>query len=288
VAYENLTRATGCYSQKDQLACLRGIDEQTLVSARQSLTWNPMIDGTFLTGYPSQLILGRKFNAVPMIIGANTDEGFAIGNPNSEEELFQEMFRWRNYALSPPTMRKLLDLYPNDPCSQPPHHVTNCSLHPTRGSQWRRAFAIGGDIAMISGRRKLAELWAEVGETAYSYRFDQLLWSAIPWDGVKHFDNVAFSFQNISGLLGPSPAYDSHVKLARDIGESYVRFVNTLNPNVLKGKTESKFPVWPKYDRKSPKNLVMNATNSWVEEDTWRKKAIAFINSYAVSRELYS
>ena len=247
-----------------------------------------MIDGTFLTGYPSQLIPQRKFNSVPMLIGANTDEGFAIGNPKTEEELFQEMFRWRNYALSPPTMRRLLELYPNDPCNEPPYQITNCTLHPTRGAQWRRAFAIGADITMISGRRKMAELWSEIGETVYSYRFDQMLWNGDPWGGVKHFDNVAFSFQNISGLLGPSPQYDSHAKLARDIGEAYVRFVNNLNPNVLKGKTESKFPVWPKYDKKSPKNLVMNATKSWVEKDTWRKKAIDFINTYGVSRELYS
>ncbi|KFA68183.1 hypothetical protein S40285_09141 [Stachybotrys chlorohalonatus IBT 40285] len=290
VAWENLTRATGCWTQRDQLACLRDVDTDALVGARQSLTWNPIIDGTFLTGYPSQLTPHRKFNAVPMIIGANTDEGFAIGNPSSEQDLYTEMFTWRNYALTPPTIRRLLDLYPNDPCIQPPYLISNCSTNPTRGAQWRRALQIGGDVVMISVRRKMAELWAGIGTAVYSYRFDQMPWNGDPWGGVKHFDNVAFSFQNISGLLGPSPTYDSHAKLARDIGEAYVRFVNRLDPNPPrgKGKSETLLPSWPKYSRRSPKNMVLNATRSWVEDDVWRKEAIAYINTYSVERELYS
>ncbi|KAJ3550254.1 hypothetical protein NM208_g58 [Fusarium decemcellulare] len=288
VAFENLTRTVGCWDSKDQLACLQQLDEKSLYAARPSLTWNPLIDGTFLTGYPSQLIPDKKFHTVPMIIGANTDEGFAIGAPDTEQDLFYEAFRWRNYALSAPTIRKLLDLYPNDPCHQPPYAITNCSINEKKGRQWRRGFAIGSDITMISGRRKMAELFADAGETVYSYRFDQKIWSRDEWDGVKHFDNVAFSFQNISGELGPSPEYDSHVDLARAIGQAYVRFVNDLDPNAKGSKKRAKelLPQWPKYDKDSPKNMVLNATENWVEDDTWRKEQIDYINSFEVAREL--
>ncbi|KAM0263126.1 hypothetical protein ACHAPA_008959 [Fusarium lateritium] len=283
VAFENLTRTVGCWDKKDQLACLRDLDEKALYAARPSLTWNPLIDGTFLTGYPSQLIRESKFHSVPMIVGANTDETFCIGKVNTTEDLFYEMFRWRNYALSAPTARKLLELYPDDPCHQPPYHITNCS-RPAGNYQGRRGCAIGSDIAMISGRRKLAELFTESGEDVYSYRFDQLWYQRAEWDGVKHFDNVAYSFQNISGLLGPSPKYDSHVELANTIGQAYVRFVNDLNPN---GSKKSKLPKWPKYSTSKPKNMVLNATRNWVEDDTWRKEGIEYINSYEVARELY-
>ncbi|KAM5343287.1 hypothetical protein ACJ41O_014253 [Fusarium nematophilum] len=287
VAFENLTRTVGCWDKKDQLACLRQLDEKTLYSARPSLTWNPLIDGTYLTGYPSQLIRQDKFTAVPMIIGANTDEGFAVGNVNTDEDLFAELFRWRNYALSAPTIRKLMELYPNDPCHQPPYHITNCSVNAKKGLQWRRGHAIGGDITMISGRRKMAELFADAGQDVYSYRFDQRIYGRDEWDGVKHFDNVAFSFQNISGELGPSPEYDSHVELAKAIGQAYVRFVNGLSPNP-KGSKRKLLPQWPKYDTGEPKNMVLNATKNWVEDDTWRKEAIDYINSYEVARELYA
>ncbi|KAG5656583.1 hypothetical protein KAF25_000170 [Fusarium avenaceum] len=283
VAFENLTRTVGCWDKKDQLACLRDLDEKALYAARPSLTWNPLIDGTFLTGYPSQLIRENKFHSVPMIVGANTDETFCIAKVNTTEDLFYEMFRWRNYALSAPTARKLLELYPDDPCHQPPYQITNCS-RPAGNYQGRRACAIGSDITMISGRRKLAELFTESGEDVYSYRFDQLWYQRAEWDGVKHFDNVAYSFQNISGLLGPSPKYDSHAELANTIGQAYVRFVNDLSPN---GSKKGKLPKWPKYSTSKPKNMVLNATKNWVEDDTWRKEGIEYINSYEVARELY-
>ncbi|KAJ4270353.1 hypothetical protein NW762_002032 [Fusarium torreyae] len=288
VAFENLTRTVGCWDKKDQLACLRGLDEKSLYAARPSLTWNPLIDGTFLTGYPSQLIREKKFHTVPMITGANTDEGFCIGKVQTDEDLFYEAFRWRNYALSAPTIRKLMELYPDDPCHEPPYAITNCS-RPEGNNQGRRGCAIGSDITMISGRRKMAELFTDSDETVYSYRFDQRWYQRPEWDGVKHFDNVAYSFQNISGLLGPSPEYDSHVELANTIGQAYVRFVNNLDPNPKSSSAakKSKLPKWPKYDLSKPKNMVLNATKNWVEDDTWRKEGIKYINSYEVARELY-
>lgn len=290
VAFENLTRTVGCWTATDQLACLRALDQDSLFAAHPSLTWNPLIDGTFLTGYPSQLIRKDNYTTVPIIIGANTDETFAIGTVNTDDDLFYEAFRWRNYALSAPTIRKLMALYPNDPCHEPPYAITNCSVNTAQGLQWRRGNAIGSDVTMISGRRKMAELFSSAGAAVYSYRFDQRIYGRSEWDGVKHFDNVAYSFQNVTGLLGPSPEYDSHVELARAIGQAYVRFVYDLDPNYKQkyGEQEKLLLTWPVYDNDEPKNMVLNATKNWVEDDTWRKEGIAFINSFEVARELYS
>jgi carboxylesterase type B len=199
------------------------------------------------------------------------------------------MYRWRNYGLSAPNMRKLMDLYPDDPCYSPPYAIWNCTRNPSRKKQVRRAAAIGSDITMISGRRKMAELLTKDGMPVYSYRFDQRKWDGPEWDGVRHFDNVQFSFQNISGTLGPSPEYDSHADLARAIGQAYVRFTYELDPNYNDkyGEQENQLPDWPVYDLDEPTNMVLNATENWVEEDTWRKEQIDFINSFEVARELY-
>ncbi|KAK6078965.1 carboxylesterase family protein [Seiridium cupressi] len=288
-AVENLTRAVGCWGVTDQLACLRSLGQATLFAAHPSVVWNPLLDGDFLTGYPSQLIEEGKYNAVPIITGANTDETFAIsGTPNTEEDIFNSIFTWRSYPLTPPTVRKLFELYPDDPCYAVPYAITNCTRHPTRGLQWRRAASIGSDLVMVSQRRKMAELYTSAGVDVYSYRFDQRLWNGAEWDGVKHFQNVAFSFQNISGLLGPSPQYDSHLQLAKAIGQAYTYFVNDLDPNGTgdEGTGKSLLPAWPKYDLDAPKNIVLNATENWVEDDTWRKEGIAFINTPEVSKEL--
>jgi carboxylesterase type B len=136
----------------------------------------------------------------------------------------------------------------------------------------------------------MAELYTSAGKDVFSYRFDQLAYGYNEWDGVKHFANVAFSFQNISGNIGPSPQYDTHLDLARAIGQAYVRFIYDLNPNPSDkyDKQEQLLPEWPIYDNNEPKNMVLNATENRVEDDTWRKEGIAYINSYEVARELYA
>jgi hypothetical protein len=45
-------------------------------------------------------------------------------------------------------------------------------------------------------------------------------------------------------------------------------------------------PLWPKYDVEEPKNMVLNASRCYVEDDTYRREGIAFINSPVVAREL--
>ncbi|PNH36958.1 hypothetical protein VD0004_g9814 [Verticillium dahliae] len=298
VPVENLTRSVGCWTASNQLACLRGLSQEALFAARPSQVWNPLIDGDFLTGYPSQLMPGGSFVKVPLLIGHNTDEGINFRptspRPETAKDLQNAFASWRSYSLSSPTIRKLLELYPDDPCDAPPHAITNCSRLPalSRGSQWRRGADIGGDLVMISGRRKMCELYAgPIGESqpVYSYRFDQRLWNRAEVDGVQHFDNVAFSFQNISGLLGASPTHDSHVKLAHTIGQAYVRFVYNLDPNPAcrhNATDVMALPKWPRYDLDKPVNMVLNATENYLEDDTYRKEGMAYINSPAVAREL--
>jgi carboxylesterase type B len=298
---ENLTRTVGCWDVTDELSCLRELSQEELFAAQPSQVWNPLIDGDFLTAYPSQLIPTGSFVKVPLLTGANTDEGInfhpTIPIPDTAKDLEHAFAFWRMYSLSPPTIRRLLELYPDNPCIAPPHAVTNCSRLESldgvyRGSQWRRGADIGGDLVMISGRRKMCELYASRlggSQPVYSYRFDQRLWNRTDVEGIQHFDNVAFSFQNISGLLGPSPQFDSHARLARMVGEAYVRFVYDLDPNVrTNASNSSALPRWPRYDLSRPVNMVLNASRSYVEHDTYRKEGIAFMNTPAVSRELLS
>jgi carboxylesterase type B len=295
---ENLTRTVGCWNATDQLACLRELSQEELFAAQPSQVWNPLIDGDFLTAYPSQLIPSGNSVKVPLLTGANTDEGSnfrpTIPTPDTTKDLEHAFAFWRMYSLSPPTVRRLLELYPDNPCVAPPHAVTNCSRFESldRGSQWRRGADIGGDLVIISGRRKMCELYASPlggSQPVYSYRFDQRLWNRTDVEGIQHFDNVAFSFQNISGLLGPSPEFDSHARLARTVGEAYVRFVYDLDPNArANSSNNSALPQWPRYDLSRPVNMVLNASWNHIEHDTYRKEGIAYMNTPAVARELLS
>ncbi|CAN8096672.1 unnamed protein product [Discula destructiva] len=299
-AVENLTRTVGCWTTSGWTAstilpCLRGLDQATLFAAAPAQVWNPLIDGDFLTGYPSSLIRDGKYNAVPLLTGTNTDEGtgFSPLVPNTEQDLFNDFLWWRSYALSPPTIRKFLEIYPNDPCNEPPMYTWNCSVFAPKGLVWRWGAAIGGDMVMHSGRRKMCELFAgAAAQDVFSYRFDTRLWSRDPLLGIPHFDNVAFSFQNISGLLGPSPTYDDDLRIARSVAISYISFVYELDPNppadweVLEKVDALPLPEWPRYSLNEPTNMVLNVSGPWVEPDTWRAEGIAYMNTYEVAREL--
>ena len=140
---------------------------------------------------------------------------------------------------------------------------------------------------MVSGRRKTCEEFARSGEGVWSYRFDTPTWNASVWTGVPHFVNVVFSFQNVSGALGPVPEFESYRALARGIGGAYVNFVNGGDPNAVGGDGTGDgggvLPAWPKWSEEKV-NMVLNANGSFVEEDDFRSEGIDFING--IDREL--
>ncbi|KAH7131022.1 carboxylesterase [Dactylonectria macrodidyma] len=300
---QNLTRTVGCLGRNHQLACLRNLSSSDLYAARRTQEWqSPLIDGDFLTAYPSKLLQERKFIKVPIITGENTNEGFTFNPSNTwnaqcplldtEEEIFKSFIGWRTYLTSPSTIKRLLELYPLDANASVPIYSTVCSNLKKVGAQLGRAASIGGDLTMIAGRRRMCELLTQrkVDQDVYSYRFDTRPYGRAEGEGVQHFDNVAFSFQNITGLLGPSPQYDSHRRLSLAIGEAYIRFVNNLDPNPtherFEWQIEVQLPHWPKYSLSRPRNLVLSENGSYVEVDDYRKDAIAYINTPDISFEL--
>lgn len=52
--------------------------------------WNPTVDGNFLTAYPSTLMNEDKFIKVPLLVGANSDEGisFSVHGLNNATAIF--------------------------------------------------------------------------------------------------------------------------------------------------------------------------------------------------------
>lgn len=287
--FENFTRAFDCFSGSgaDQIACLRRLTPEQLVNNQFTEVWAPLVDGVFLTAYPSDLEKTGNFVHVPLIDGANTDEGttFSDQGIDNDTALFQDLLTFNRLGMSPPTARRLMELYPNDPFNEPPYEITNGTIFPSMGLQWRRSAAIGGDIFMHAGRRRMAQLYASNNLPVYSYRFDTLPFHGSPISGVSHGVNVVFSFQNNTGTLGPLPEYASYLELAQNIGKAYISFCYDQNPNTSKGN--STLPNWPAYNLNHPQNMVLNATRGpYLEPDTYRKEGIEYLNSDEVIREL--
>jgi carboxylesterase type B len=289
---ENLTRTVGCWTASDQLACLRSISSETLYAAHTSQTWNPLVDGDFLTAYPSQLMEQGNHIRVPLLIGTNTDEGVSFGSnfahADNDTALFNALLPYRSYSLSPPNIHKLFELYPNDPANSPPYHIKTNLTPAGYASEYRRGAAIAGDLVMIAQRRKTCAEFAASGQDVFSYRFDTPAWNASIWTGIPHFVNVMFSFQNISGALGPLPQFESYRILSRQIGQAYINFVYDHDPNGKRATSSSvdktaALPVWPKWNQQKV-NMVLNANGSFVENDDFRQRGIDFINT--IDREL--
>lgn len=77
--FDNITATTGCSSSADQLRCLRSLPYDKLNAAinttELATSFNPYLDGDFLQQLPSLQLAAGKFVRVPIIDGANSDEG---------------------------------------------------------------------------------------------------------------------------------------------------------------------------------------------------------------------
>ena len=175
--FANVSAAAGCSGSADQLACLRAVPFETLNQALNitpSYPFGPVIDGDFLQDYSSTQLNDGDFVKVPLLIGANTDEGTAFYTPgiNTDEE-----FAAATEANGPDTnaTARLEELYPDVLTAGIPYEVTTRLDNDTFGYQYKRSAALFGDATIIAGRRFANEAWSKYGGKTYSYRFNVLV-----------------------------------------------------------------------------------------------------------------
>lgn len=93
--FSNLTKAAGCSDVADALQCLRALpfaDLNAVVNTTQfSGAWSPQIDHDLIARYSSDQVAEGAFVKVPIIAGANSDEGtsFALKGLNTSEQFKQ-------------------------------------------------------------------------------------------------------------------------------------------------------------------------------------------------------
>ena len=175
--FANVSAAAGCSSSADQLACLRAVPFDTLnkaLNVTPSYSFSPVIDGDFIRNYSSTQLNEGAFVKVPLLIGANTDEGTAFYEPgiNTDAE-----FAAAIEANGPDaqTTAKLEELYPDVLTAGIPYEVTTRLDNATFGYQYKRSAALFGDATIIAGRRFANEAWSKHGGKTYSYRFNVLV-----------------------------------------------------------------------------------------------------------------
>ena len=315
--YDILVSNTSCaatLSDGTSLSCLRTLPFSELNEALNISTnglgpFVPVIDGDFIAAFPSTQLSTGSFVRVPLLIGANSDEGTAFGSGygpngagvNTDAEWLQTL----NLTGISPTSEEaaiISALYPNIQALGIPSLSTcpsiiepNSTVAASVGLQFRRVAAYFGDIVVIAPRRASSLAWSTFDVPSYSYRFDVTVSGVPPIIGSTHFQEVAFVFNNTLGQgyatnpfgnLSPSD-YEKFQNLASLMSRSWVSFITGLDPNESGVKGAEKWPVYNgTKGGGAGANLVFTVNqSSYAEPDTFRREGISWISEHA--RDVY-
>ena len=309
--FDKLAATAGCGTAKEPLECLRvlpydDLDALFLNTTLGLMQWVPQMDGDIFARHTSEQIADGSFVKVPIIVGANSEEGTSFGTKglNTTEDFRSFLVQKKGYPQD--FADQVVEIYSQDAPDQVLDHLPLNTVFPAKyGDAWRRVSTYFGDATFVAHRRMTCEAWASRGLKAYCYRFNAVpanMGEERPWMGATHFMDVAFVFLNLDGYgyndyNPPQLVFDglseSYKDLARLMNGDWIAFVHSGDPNSWKGRRSVaktvglKVPRWPAYKvgkgrcgEIAPRVYVYegNAT-SFVEEDTYRQAGIDLINS---------
>lgn len=252
--YNNITQATNCSDASDTLACLREVPVDALSAVfNSSVTeevpfWGGQIDGDFLEYSGTQHLLNGAFVKVPLLHGANFDEGTAFGirGINTTEEFVTSVMA---LGVDNATAQTITALYPDIPAIGIPATLDGrpSGMFASLGSQWKRSAAYTGDLFMHAPRRLASHSWAKSDISSWSYNFNVRVNGVPPAVGATHFQEVAFVFDNTDGIgyqnaVAENPFQgqpQTFYQLAKIMSHMWISFMVDTDPNYNSGKTSS-------------------------------------------------
>ena len=184
-AIKNITAYLGCDKAEDAFACLQNYENVTeLIEAfdpdfgiiSDDVFGHVTIDYDYVPTVPSEMFVNNNFTEVPIIIGANSDEGTAFVSSTVDNENIKEYLAAKYTHLSESQLDTILDLYKdNNPEFQPPYQPPFPVSFEGYRLGFRRAASIVGDLRYIGPKRHAAKNWVSKNLTAYTYRWNLFL-----------------------------------------------------------------------------------------------------------------
>lgn len=211
------------------------MDSFRLTDSKQ--VFDKQIDGDFFTQSASTQLYNGDFVKVPVITGANHDEGYSFGTQgiNTTAQFLEDIL---STGIDKATADTLLALYPDiSEIGIPGTFIGRPSG--AIGSMAKRSFAYTGDMFMHAPRRLHNQAWARYNVTSYSYVFNVLVAGIKSIEGSSHFKEVAFVFHNLAGdgyviNGGINPFYgepESYTALSTLMSRMWISFVVDGDPN---------------------------------------------------------
>ncbi|KAH7014480.1 Alpha/Beta hydrolase protein [Microdochium trichocladiopsis] len=294
-SYNAVVNATNCTDSFDKVQCLREVPFETLNTIFNGTLGNsfgPSLDGDFVQNYGSIQLERGDFVKVPLLIGANTNEGRGFLGPikvNTTQD-FRNVIGSGTGAASgadvPSGFKDLLvEAYPNNWTELAIVDPAETWIGDSRGANFVRAAAYQGDYSFTGPRRGANEMWAKWGIKSYAYRFNAI--ATLLNNGIGHFTEVIYVFNNLDAVGYQSVAGtfkglpESHKELSTFMARSWIGFFTERDPNAWAGR-DAGVDAWPVYSLETPEDFVFDANvTSHVEPDTFRKEGIKLINDNA-------
>lgn len=174
--YAKVLATTGCNASPDSLACLRGLSFNTLNQAFNTTpktSFGPMVDGDFIPDITSNMLREGHFVRVPLLVGANTDEGTTFGPVGINNDT---AFAQYVSSVGPDANNTLIleTLYPDIPSIGIPQTLHG-RPNSTYGLQYKRSSAFAGDFVIHAPRRAHSQAWFRQNTSSYAFRFNVLV-----------------------------------------------------------------------------------------------------------------
>ncbi|MET0406489.1 MAG: carboxylesterase/lipase family protein [Cystobacter sp.] len=245
---ERFAREVGC-TEGDIAACLRSRTPGQLLAAsgaaldllKPRVGFGPVVDGYVVPAQPRQLLAEGRYARVPLILGANRDEGtlFTMQAKIDSPEQYEAAVKTR----SPGRSEELLRAYPAKDFPSP-----------------KAAFSrMLGDAMFVCPTRRLARTLVEQGQPVHAYFFTHeppkafgSIFGRFLKLGAYHSAELPFVFGLSQGRFALET--DAERELSRKVMGYWTRFATRGDPN---GEGTL---AWPAYTRDGEPYLEINMT----------------------------
>lgn len=231
---ELVSRRLGCDHEDDVLAALRERSAEEILTASrpapnffgEGLRFGPIIDRWLIPDRPSTLFARRQAQKVPVLVGANADEGSFFSNLVQPADV--DAYRRFVRATFRDRADEVLARFPV-----------------TRDAEVRGALArVIGSAGFIAPARRTARAMADLGARTYLYWFSGV--RPGQGRGAAHGGEVRYLFNTI-GRRGD--AEDTERELSLLLIGYWIRFARNGDPN------GDNAPPWPRYTASGDQSL---------------------------------
>jgi para-nitrobenzyl esterase len=250
---QQLATALGCSGADPTSvrACLRAASVENLLTALPlrteivfgpGVSWQPWVDGTVVPDQPAALFAAGHQADVPLLLGANEDEG----------SLFFKVLG-AHVADDADLRLQLVTLYPAAPSSTLDAVMARYSSA-TFGTAQDAAIRLVGDVLVCDARR-VARMHAAAGRPTFLYHFTRAFKWIVPGLGAFHSAELPFVFDNAYQFI---PLANAELPLSMAMQGYWSRFAAAGDPNAHDASATT--VAWPAYAAASDTDLQLDLT----------------------------